>query len=50
LRVRLTARRETHHSGAAKVIYRDADGNEISFGGSPDGYGFSAVPAGHSGR
>jgi hypothetical protein len=30
------ARRETYDSGAAKVIYRDADGNEISFGGSLD--------------
>jgi hypothetical protein len=27
------ARRETYDSGATKVIYRDADGNEISFGG-----------------
>ena len=25
---------ETYDSGATKVIYRDADGNEISFGGS----------------
>ena len=29
------ARRETYASGAAKVTYRDADGNEVSFGGSP---------------
>jgi hypothetical protein len=29
------ARRETYGSGATKVTYRDADGNEISFGGSP---------------
>jgi len=29
------AERETYDSGATKVIYRDADGNEISFGGSP---------------
>ena len=27
------ARRERYDSGAVKVIYRDADGNEISFGG-----------------
>jgi predicted enzyme related to lactoylglutathione lyase len=27
------ARRETYDSGATKVIYRDADGNEISLGG-----------------
>ena len=27
------AKRETYDSGAAKVIYRDAEGNEISFGG-----------------
>jgi predicted enzyme related to lactoylglutathione lyase len=26
------AKRETYASGATKVIYRDADGNEISFG------------------
>jgi Glyoxalase/Bleomycin resistance protein/Dioxygenase superfamily len=29
------AKRETYDSGATKVIYRDADGNEISFGGGP---------------
>jgi catechol 2,3-dioxygenase-like lactoylglutathione lyase family enzyme len=29
------ARRETYDSGATKVTYRDADGNEVSFGGSP---------------
>jgi predicted enzyme related to lactoylglutathione lyase len=28
------ANRETYGSGATKVIYRDAEGNEISFGGS----------------
>ena len=28
------ANRETYDSGATKVIYRDAEGNEISFGGS----------------
>jgi hypothetical protein len=27
------ARRETPANGVTKVIYRDADGNEISFGG-----------------
>ena len=27
------AKRETYDSGATKVIYRDADGNEVSFGG-----------------
>ena len=27
------ARRETPSSGVTKVIYKDADGNEISFGG-----------------
>ena len=27
------AKRETYDSGATKVIYRDAAGNEISFGG-----------------
>jgi hypothetical protein len=27
------AKRETYDSGAIKVIYRDADGNEVSFGG-----------------
>ena len=30
-----SARRETYDSGTTKVTYRDADGNEISFGGSP---------------
>jgi predicted enzyme related to lactoylglutathione lyase len=29
------AGRETYDSGVAKVTYRDADGNEISLGGSP---------------
>lgn len=29
------AQRETYDSGTTKVIYRDADGNEISFGGGP---------------
>jgi hypothetical protein len=29
------AKRETYDSGATKVIYRDADGNEISLGGAP---------------
>jgi hypothetical protein len=28
------AKRETYDSGVTKVIYRDVDGNEISFGGS----------------
>jgi len=28
-------RRESPTSGVTKVIYRDADGNEISFGGGP---------------
>jgi predicted enzyme related to lactoylglutathione lyase len=28
------AKRETPSSGVTKVIYRDADGNEISFGGA----------------
>jgi hypothetical protein len=28
------ARRETYGGGVAKVTYRDADGNEISLGGS----------------
>ena len=29
------AGRETLDNGVTKVIYRDADGNEISFGGAP---------------
>jgi hypothetical protein len=29
------ASRETYDNGVTKVIYRDADGNEISFGGPP---------------
>ena len=29
------ARRETYGSGTTKVTYQDADGNEISLGGSP---------------
>lgn len=27
--------RETYSNGVRKVIYRDADGNELGFGGSP---------------
>ena len=29
------ARQETYSSGVRKVTYRDADGNEIGFGGAP---------------
>jgi hypothetical protein len=29
------AKRESYDGGVTKVIYRDADGNEISFGGGP---------------
>jgi predicted enzyme related to lactoylglutathione lyase len=29
------AKRETYDGGVTKVIYRDADGNEICFGGGP---------------
>ena len=29
------AERETYDNGVQKVIYRDADGNEIGFGGGP---------------
>ena len=29
------ASRETYGNGVRKVIYRDADGNEIGFGGPP---------------
>jgi hypothetical protein len=29
------AKRETYDGGPTKVIYRDADGNEISLGGGP---------------
>lgn len=29
------AERETYDGGVTKVIYRDAEGNEISFGGAP---------------
>lgn len=29
------AGRETYSNGVRKVIYRDADGNEIGFGGAP---------------
>jgi predicted enzyme related to lactoylglutathione lyase len=29
------AKRETYDNGVTKVIYRDAEGNEISFGGAP---------------
>lgn len=29
------ARRDTYDGGVTKVTYRDADGNEISFGGGP---------------
>ncbi len=30
-------RRETYANGVRKVTYRDADGNEIGFGGAPEG-------------
>jgi hypothetical protein len=30
------AEQETYSNGARKAIYRDADGNEIGFGGGPD--------------
>ena len=29
------AKRDSYDNGATKVIYRDADGNEISLGGAP---------------
>ena len=29
------AKRETHSNGVRKIMYRDADGNEIGFGGAP---------------
>ncbi|MDA3626614.1 VOC family protein [Saccharopolyspora sp. WRP15-2] len=29
------AKRETYEGGVTKVVYRDSDGNEISFGGGP---------------
>ena len=29
------AERETYANGVRKVIYRDADGNEVGFGGAP---------------
>jgi hypothetical protein len=31
------AQRETYSNGVRKATYRDADGNEIGFGGSPAG-------------
>jgi predicted enzyme related to lactoylglutathione lyase len=30
------AERETYSNGVQKAIYRDADGNEIGFGGTPE--------------
>jgi catechol 2,3-dioxygenase-like lactoylglutathione lyase family enzyme len=30
------AKRETYSNGVRKVLYRDADGNEIGLGGPPD--------------
>jgi hypothetical protein len=30
------AQRETYANGVRKVTYRDADGNEVGFGGAPD--------------
>jgi catechol 2,3-dioxygenase-like lactoylglutathione lyase family enzyme len=33
---------ETYSNGARKVIYRDPDGNEVGFGGSPLDVGSSA--------
>jgi hypothetical protein len=38
------AQRETYDNGVTKVIYRDADGNEISFGGVLDRPSASAGP------
>ena len=29
------AERETYSNGVRKITYRDADGNEIGFGGAP---------------
>jgi hypothetical protein len=29
------AKRETYSNGVRKITYRDADGNEIGFGGAP---------------
>jgi hypothetical protein len=29
------AQRETYSNGVRKITYRDADGNEIDFGGAP---------------
>jgi hypothetical protein len=31
------AERETYSNGVRKITYRDADGNEIGFGGAPEG-------------
>ena len=31
------AQRETYDNGVRKITYRDPDGNEIGFGGAPDG-------------
>jgi hypothetical protein len=31
------ASRETYENGVRNVIYRDPDGNEIGFGGDPEG-------------
>ncbi|MGW4587364.1 VOC family protein [Amycolatopsis thermoflava] len=31
------AQRETYDNGVRKITYRDADGNEIGFGGAPVG-------------
>lgn len=33
------ASRETYENGVEKVTYRDADGNEVSYGGGPDDAG-----------
>ena len=30
------AKRETYSNGVRKATYRDADGNEIGFGGAPE--------------
>jgi catechol 2,3-dioxygenase-like lactoylglutathione lyase family enzyme len=35
--------RETYSSGVRKVTYRDADGNEIGFGGPPLGAGTASA-------
>lgn len=39
------AERETYSNGVRKAVYRDADGNEIGFGGAPPSQDSQPTPS-----